>query len=678
MVNQESRLCRDPPEPSDYGAQRYNYQEGQRQRFLQVQYQRLAFQDTMAAELDVPHSADPEATDEALPEGEMPEYIQEEDEEEDLLYFVQPQQRSHGDIYLASSVGDASRVRSLVEEEAVDVNLRDAWDAVPLYYACRSGHNDVAQYLLEAGAVCNEYTFDGDRCHYAALHLGIRTLLRQFEARPPPLSPLASSLRSLSSLCENPEATSSSGQTEPPYCDFAFVLGQDFLPLHRAILAARSKFFRKMLLTQWTSPADGVRTIHLGSPALSAAALKAVLVFMYTERLDVGIEEVEPVLRVMRKCRLKHMVPCIQKERRTLRYHSKSLRKDEAGPRRFVLQPGMLPEEARLAYDLRCLRQRAAALEAAGATASASDFADIILLIDAVRFRCHRCILAARSDYFRAFLERSPAQHTSCIASCNQSERGAHGTTSISQPAAAMAALNQHAPQRSSRRCTELHQSASMDSDGRQDSTAATAEQVELPQLAVADVTPEVFRLVLEFTYSGSVQILAPQWLKASGAEQLFEAAERYLLPLLKREVAEHIVAALDAGGGSMDQLCRLLLAADTYQVILLRNHCLAGLAQAFQSLHTHTAREQAVFEAFVDAVAPKDAIDILDGSSIGGASHGKIEGSGVGGLGIGTLLQDLRETFLEMFGGTGKHRDRAAKLFDAQLRDIATACQSC
>ncbi len=77
-----------------------------------------------------------------------------------------------------------------------------------------------------------------------------------------------------------------------------------------------------------------MRTVHLGSPALSAAALKAVLVFMYTERLDVGIEEVEPVLRVMRKCRLKHMVPCVQKERRTLRYHSKSVRKDEAGPRR--------------------------------------------------------------------------------------------------------------------------------------------------------------------------------------------------------------------------------------------------------------------------------------------------------------------------------------------------------
>ena len=70
---------------------------------------------------------------------------------------------------------------------------------------CCAGHNGVVQYLLDAGAVCNEYTFDGDRCHYAALNLGIRMLLRQFEARPPPLSPLATSLRGLSSLCENPE-----------------------------------------------------------------------------------------------------------------------------------------------------------------------------------------------------------------------------------------------------------------------------------------------------------------------------------------------------------------------------------------------------------------------------------------------------------------------------------------
>lgn len=66
------------------------------------------------------------------------------------------------------------------------------------------------------------------------------------------------------------------------------------------------------------------------------------------------------------------------------------------------------------------------------------------------------------------------------------------------------------------------------------------------------------------------------------------------------------MVAALEASGGSMDQLCRLLLAADAFQAVLLRNYCLAGLAQAFRSLSTHTKREQAVFEVFVDAVAPK------------------------------------------------------------------------
>ena len=60
---------------------------------------------------DVSSNTDPEVTEDALPEGEMPEYIQEEDEEEDLLYFVQPHQRSHGDVYLAASVGDIDRVR---------------------------------------------------------------------------------------------------------------------------------------------------------------------------------------------------------------------------------------------------------------------------------------------------------------------------------------------------------------------------------------------------------------------------------------------------------------------------------------------------------------------------------------------------------------------------------------
>lgn len=61
-----------------------------------------------------------------------------------------------------------------------------------------------------------------------------------------------------------------------------------------------------------------------------------------------------------------------------------------------------------------------------------------------------------------------------------------------------------------------------------------------------------------------------------------------------------------------------------------------------------------------------------MDGSNIVGPSKGNIEGSGASGLGLGTVLQDLRETYLELFGGTGKQRDQFARLFDAQLGAIA------
>lgn len=54
---------------------------------------------------------------------------------------------------------------------------------------------------------------------------------------------------------------------------------------------------------------------------------------------------------------------------------------------RFVLQPGMLPEDARLANDLMALRHNAAALEDAANMHQAADFADIVLLVDGRCFR---------------------------------------------------------------------------------------------------------------------------------------------------------------------------------------------------------------------------------------------------------------------------------------------------
>ncbi|TQD93244.1 hypothetical protein C1H46_021149 [Malus baccata] len=51
--------------------------------------------------------------------------------------------------------------------------------------------------LLENGAICSEHTFDGNRCHYAALNLKVQKLLQAFEARPPPLNPLQAAMREI-------------------------------------------------------------------------------------------------------------------------------------------------------------------------------------------------------------------------------------------------------------------------------------------------------------------------------------------------------------------------------------------------------------------------------------------------------------------------------------------------
>lgn len=67
-----------------------------------------------------------------------------------------------GDLYEAARAGDIDRLKILIEGGA-NVNLRDRWDSVALYYACLAGHFEAARMLLEAGAVCSEKTFDGDR-----------------------------------------------------------------------------------------------------------------------------------------------------------------------------------------------------------------------------------------------------------------------------------------------------------------------------------------------------------------------------------------------------------------------------------------------------------------------------------------------------------------------------------
>lgn len=122
-------------------------------------------------------------------------------EAEDFQSSLPLKKVPYGDIFEASRAGDVDRLRYLLDT-GLNVNARDQWDSVALYYACLAGHPDAARMLLETGAICSEHTFDGDRCHYAALNLKVRKLLKSFEARPPPLQPLQAALRDTFFSCK--------------------------------------------------------------------------------------------------------------------------------------------------------------------------------------------------------------------------------------------------------------------------------------------------------------------------------------------------------------------------------------------------------------------------------------------------------------------------------------------
>ena len=93
----------------------------------------------------------------------------------------------NGNVFEASHTGDIDRLRFLLDSGLVNVNTRDRWDSVALYYAYLASQFDAAQMLLESGEICFKHTFDGVKCQYSALNLKVRKLLKTFETRLPPL-----------------------------------------------------------------------------------------------------------------------------------------------------------------------------------------------------------------------------------------------------------------------------------------------------------------------------------------------------------------------------------------------------------------------------------------------------------------------------------------------------------
>ncbi|KAL3460625.1 ankyrin repeat and BTB/POZ domain protein [Aspergillus heterothallicus] len=153
--------------------------------------------------------------------------------------------------------------------EGVNVNARDPYDYTPLILASLCGHYEVAQLLLESGALCERDTFQGERCLYNALNDRIRNLLLEYDysKSTDPLQPLAAHVASLMV------------REEPKTFDIDVAAGDEVLCLHKFILAARSPYFQQKLkwapeTTAWKLPntippqafGTAIKYLYLGEP----------------------------------------------------------------------------------------------------------------------------------------------------------------------------------------------------------------------------------------------------------------------------------------------------------------------------------------------------------------------------------------------------------------------------
>lgn len=537
----------------------------------------------------------------------------------------------NGDIFEASRAGDVDRLRYLLES-GVNVNARDNWDSVALYYACLAGHLDAARMLLENGAICSEHTFDGDRCHYAALNLKVRKLLKAFEARPPPLGPLQGALRDTFLSCEanrgfldqanesglhfQVSGFASNGASSSYYFppDVVFFVQGRPIEAHRFILSSRSPFFRKKFESDW----KGRNEVRFSREKLSYPALYSLIHFFYSDRLEVAVDDMEDLVRICKVCKCESLQRILEKELIHQKYAEyKALRDVDNSQKRYILQGVSLPEEDRLPAALHRILQISQAksskehsldigvdrlLPRVGAiqlSDSLDDLADICVRVDKRIFRCHQVVLASRSEYFKTRLSRMK----------------------------------------------EFYE--------RTDAFSSDT----LPYLEEHDLSAKAFEKMIEYMYTDGLTDIDP-----AQAEEMFDAASRYLLFPLKRAVADVLLPHLEMV--SPAELCHWLVLSDMYGVLKIREYCLDTIACNFE-----TFADTSEFRAMLLTLPPPSGDSSLR-TTVPSAPGAVINTDQA------NLLDDLREKWLEAEGAELDKRDESALLFDKRLEMLMVVAE--
>lgn len=138
---------------------------------------------------------------------------------------------------LACRHGDLRKCQELINL-GVNINGKDKFDYTPLIIASLCGHYELVRLLLEAGALAERNTFQGERCIYNALNDRIRNLLLQYDFSKSS-DPYVYWSTHISTLLNNSSLA-----------DISLIAGNESFNMHKFILAARTPYFSKKLTTQ--------------------------------------------------------------------------------------------------------------------------------------------------------------------------------------------------------------------------------------------------------------------------------------------------------------------------------------------------------------------------------------------------------------------------------------------
>jgi ankyrin repeat/BTB/POZ domain-containing protein 1 len=304
------------------------------------------------------------------------------------------------DIYCAARAGDLARVKYLCEVEDVDLNKKNDFDSIPLFYACLCGHKDIVLYLLDRGAKLDSNTFEGERCYYAALTDEIENILRTYKAKAT-INPLTEKLKNAFKSGSFSDIT------------FQFKEHTESFSLHKFILSVKCTYFTKMFKGKWNHKAQ----VMFANPLVTPEAFSALVEYLYTNAFNIAVEHVENLMRLCDQCELPDLRQIVHTE-----YDDATTRKTIGRiiiDRNIYASPENFATSANLAYDLwssvRHLYDATLRLSTSSETEgdntqevviglARSLFTDSYLVIGGIRFYVHRVLLCAQSEYFRSML----------------------------------------------------------------------------------------------------------------------------------------------------------------------------------------------------------------------------------------------------------------------------------